>query len=699
MRTCNFLAAAALAVAGFAFPAFAQSTWPPTPPVKLAVNPITNKVYVANASANTVTAFNATTGTSTTIAVGSSPEFIAVNPATNRVYVDNTRDASLSVIDGATDTLVGTLPIGSSGPISVNPVTNIIYIVRLTGTGSDEVTFLDGATDNSYTIATNSFQPNAMAVNPVTNRIYVTHYATGDVRVISGAFNPADDFPASTSIGTFSHPFAIVANPVTNKVYVITQDSRGPVGVIDGAGNGIVFPAVAPGHAIGPQAIALNPVTNRIYAAFANEVVIIDGGTNALTYVPIQGASSGGIALAINYATNKVFAATALGTLNVIDGDTNAVTSSAIPAGTSAVGVNPLTDAAYLFDTALTSLAGTGGPTHAIPLTTSIVPFSGNTTKPSATLTLNAASGFSPSALPVRKVYYQIDSLSGPWLPAAGTGPFSASFAGLADGPHTIHAFAVDGQDAPLATGPQASPLVGTIASYTFTVSSKVAAAVSLASSTNPSRAGQAVTFTASITGAAGVATGTVAFRDGATPIAGCGAVAVSSGVAHCTTSALTAGSHPVTAQYSGDAQYNAASATLTQAVDAKADANLAVASSANPASAGGTVTFTVTVSGNAGAATGTATFLADGASLAGCVDVALASGSATCSTAALAPGGHAMTVRYSGDANYLAATSAPLAQSVNAMGNALQGLSTRMDVLTGDNVLIGGFVIGGASP
>ena len=35
-----------------------------------------------------------------------------------------------------------------------------------------------------------------------------------------------------------------------------------------------------------PQAVAVNPVTNKIYAAFDGEVIVIDGATNAMTFIP-----------------------------------------------------------------------------------------------------------------------------------------------------------------------------------------------------------------------------------------------------------------------------------------------------------------------------------------------------------------------------------------------------------------------------
>lgn len=105
------------------------------------------------------------------------------------------------------------------------------------------------------------------------------------------------------------------------------------------------------------------------------------------------------------------------------------------------------------------------------------------------------------------------------------------------------------------------------------------ASATALASSVNPSTPGQSVTFTATVTGGAGVPTGTVTFLDGATVL---GSPSLAAGVATFATSALAVGTHTMTATYSGSATYAAsASAPLSQVV-----ANTApTATSMNPTS------------------------------------------------------------------------------------------------------------------
>src|SRR5262249_56904937 len=91
-----------------------------------------------------------------------------------------------------------------------------------------------------------------------------------------------------------------------------------------------------------------------------------------------------------------------------------------------------------------------------------------------------------------------------------------------------------------------------------------------LSSSLNPSTTVQAVTLTARVTSAAGVPTGTVTFKDGVNQIGL--PVGLVNGVASISTTFTTAGTHPLTAVYSGDANFLAStSAVLSQVVNAPA--------------------------------------------------------------------------------------------------------------------------------
>jgi hypothetical protein len=118
----------------------------------------------------------------------------------------------------------------------------------------------------------------------------------------------------------------------------------------------------------------------------------------------------------------------------------------------------------------------------------------------------------------------------------------------------------------------------------------------SLASSLNPSTAGQSVTFTATVASSTGAPAGNVDFRDGSTVISGCATVALSSGAATCSTSALATGTRSITAAYAGNATHAAStSAVVSQVVQ-----------SAPPPPPPSTVTVSVVKSGTAGSVTST---------------------------------------------------------------------------------------------
>ena len=89
-----------------------------------------------------------------------------------------------------------------------------------------------------------------------------------------------------------------------------------------------------------------------------------------------------------------------------------------------------------------------------------------------------------------------------------------------------------------------------------------------LTSSTNPSKAGESVTFTVGVraTVAKQLITGTVTFRDGKLTL---GSVTLSNGVATFTTPSLAKGTHRISASYSGDLKYIPKIAKLVQIVGA----------------------------------------------------------------------------------------------------------------------------------
>ena len=502
--------AALLAVAcSLALPAVAQTVLPRitvgTAPVAIAVNPVTSKVYVANSGSNNLSIIDGATRTVIgTLPTGANPRWVGVNPETNRILVPAfTPGSNVTVVNGATDTVVSTLGTGGGGWLAINPISDISYVIR--AGAADEYSYIQG--DNYIgTQAHRSFEPVSIAVNPVTNRVYVANRTTGDVTATAGSpfsfypplfcpdgaggFKPQPPDPAlppnppspdpGPCIDIANAPVAVAVNPVTNRIYGI---STAAISVILGTDH--TFTTLNPtGGITGGKTIAVNPVTNKVYAVFNNGVVIVNGADNTMTNVPI--ASGTAAAIGINVLTNKVYVAKTNGEMLVIDGASNASsTLTGLALNSNAIAVDPIRNVIYVTDSAggVTPVAGpVGEATTASGLTTSITPLAGNSSGPAGTITLGATSAMTPAPLnTVRKVYYRIDG--GSWIAAtaAGAGSWTANYSGLSTGSHTIEAFATNGLDAPaINTDLANAPIVGNVVSYAFNVAPASAPAISI---------------------------------------------------------------------------------------------------------------------------------------------------------------------------------------------------------------------------
>jgi hypothetical protein len=207
-----------------------------------------------------------------------------------------------------------------------------------------------------------------------------------------------------------------------------------------------------------------------------------------------------------------------------------------------------------------------------------------------------------------------------------------------------------------------------------------------LASSLSPAAVSQPVTLTAtvaaSVRGVTAIPTGSVTFSDGSTSL---GAAALTGGVASFTTSALAIGTHSLTAQYGGDANFHSSASTAFSQVVTITSDSAALGSSLNPAAVTQSVKFTAaitpTVSGVTAVPTGSVTFFDGSASLGA---VTLTAGAAALSTSSLASGTHTITAQYGGDANFTASTSSALSQVVVTPDYALGANSITDTVIAG---------------
>ena len=186
---------------------------------------------------------------------------------------------------------------------------------------------------------------------------------------------------------------------------------------------------------------------------------------------------------------------------------------------------------------------------------------------------------------------------------------------------------------------------------------------LTLSVSSASSALGSKFTFTALLSGTltGTTPTGSVSFIVDGT------LVATSTVASSKATYAITpaAGSHTITATYSGDANYVSATANVVTVTIAKATPAIKLTSSSLTVKPGVLVTFTAKLSNTQTSfpATGSVEFF-DGATQIG--SGSLSSGIATFASSTLSVGAHAITAVYPGDSNYNSVTSSELQETVN---------------------------------
>ncbi len=184
----------------------------PVGPAPFAVAVTAGTVYVADLGAPRVAvidtrACNATTVSGcgrrpASVSVGSFPGGIAVNPKTDTIYVTGQASNDVSVIDGRSCN--GTVRSGCRVPpariaagvgargIAVNTVTDTVYVAN---TAANTVSVIDGSTCNAAVrsgcgqaaaVAPVGVSPRRVAVDAVTNTIYVTNAGSNSVTMLNG---------------------------------------------------------------------------------------------------------------------------------------------------------------------------------------------------------------------------------------------------------------------------------------------------------------------------------------------------------------------------------------------------------------------------------------------------------------------------------------------------------------------------------
>ena len=176
--------------------------------------------------------------------------------------------------------------------VAYDAARNRIYVV-----GGDKLYVVDGSTYAllmpPYPLG-GHFNAFAVAYNPIADKIYVSDFGQNRVKIINVHVDPWSVTNLNTAGFPLVEPAHIAVNPATNKVYVSNHDGGGPTGwvtVIDGSMDQTLKNVDLAGDLYG---IAVDVVHNRIYATSIGvaRVFAIDGATDeALGDIQIVRAS------------------------------------------------------------------------------------------------------------------------------------------------------------------------------------------------------------------------------------------------------------------------------------------------------------------------------------------------------------------------------------------------------------------------
>jgi YVTN family beta-propeller protein len=275
------------------------------------LNSRTGKVYAVDPAQNAVVVFDSAKRAGLRVAVGAEPVAIAVNEVTNRVYVANAGGETVSVIDGESNAVRANVKVGPRPyALAANSATNKIYVSIAFG---DTITVIDGSTDS--TSAAKVGNADAIAVDAKLNKIYLLGYEDTNLTMVDSAANVVG------KVASGIHLWGMAVNESAHMLYATRSGNAELVALDELSGKITIVPVGAI-----PCAVAVNPATNMVYVVNHGDdtVTVVDGAKNTAVATLHVGKQPQGIA--VDPLKNLVYIANKHGdTVSVIDGRQNRV--------------------------------------------------------------------------------------------------------------------------------------------------------------------------------------------------------------------------------------------------------------------------------------------------------------------------------------------------------------------------------------
>jgi pectin methylesterase-like acyl-CoA thioesterase len=477
--------------------------------------------------------------------------------------------ASIIITPGVTSL---TLTLSSSTAVYGSPITataTISFVAPATPTGTIMFS-VDGTGSSPVAVAQGTASLPLAVLNAGIHTITAAY--SGDINFTASTANSVtlNITQASTAVSLISSASStVLGSSVTFTASVTPSSGSGPTGVVQFMLGARAFGSPVPlsGGAATLTTSALPSGTDSVTAVYSGDtnftgstsspvtVIVLIPSVITLASSPSGPAVSRGTNISFNAAVAGGSPASPVptGTVTFFDGATPLGSQVAINGGSAtfatgalALGPHSVT-AQYSGDANYT--AGTSSPvgvTITPALTSLALTVSSSTPVFGAPVTATVNISSAAPGTPIGTVTFSVDGAA---FPAVAVANSSASLLlpTLGAGPHTITAaYSGDPSFAPSTAG-----------AITLNVS-RASATVALASSTSSAVFNTPVSFTASVTPSSGSGlAGSVTFFDGATPISP--AITLSGNTGTFSTSTLALGTHNITAQYSGDANYTGA--------------------------------------------------------------------------------------------------------------------------------------------
>jgi YVTN family beta-propeller protein len=288
----------------------------------------------------------------TDIAVSGSPSGVAVNPNTDRIYasLNTSTGFAVAVIDGSSNTVIDTITVPQAFVITTNIANGRVYTAGCNFAQNPftcGVTVIDGATDTVITniplkAITENIGIQGIAVNPKTNRIYVSDDNNLKVQVIDGYTNTV-----IAHIPMDQQQFlGLAVDTSTNQIVAAIDGDL--LAVINGSTNAITRIKVGNFNAN----VAVDSLTHRAYVTNETFAPSTVGVVDLVSLKVLANVATGNnpFGVAVDPRSDLVFVTNkGDNTVAVVDGKINSKTGS-VTVSSAFIDVNPVTKLIYTSD-------------------------------------------------------------------------------------------------------------------------------------------------------------------------------------------------------------------------------------------------------------------------------------------------------------------------------------------------------------